>query len=73
MRLVEKFALPLALAGFLVAGSGCMEQEQKAKDRGTEIDNSINKLMKKAEDTTKLATDKMTDLAKDLEEAVEEE
>ena len=72
MRLFEKFALPLALAGFLVAGSGCMEQEQKAKDRGTEINATVNTIKEKAEGAANLATEKMNQLQNDLQEAGEE-
>ena len=72
MRPVAKLALPLALAGFLLAGSGCMEQEQKAKDRGTEINKTFDHLKNKAMDTTDLANDKLNKMAEDLGEAVEE-
>ena len=72
MRLIRTFVLPLALVGFLITGYGCGEEEQKAKDRGTDIDNSINKLMDKAEETTDMATEKLSKMSKDLEEAVDE-
>ena len=72
MRLIRTFFLPLALAGFLITGYGCGEEEQKAKDRGTDIDNSINKLMSKAEETTNMATEKLNEMSKDLEDAVDE-
>ena len=69
---MKKLALPLALAGFLLAGPGCTEQEQKAKDRGTSINKTITNLKIKAEDTTTLANDKLNKMAEDLGEAVEE-
>jgi len=72
MRLIRTFVLPLALAGFLITGYGCGEEEQKAKDRSPDIDNSINKLMDKAEETTDMATEKLSKMSKDLEEAVDE-
>ena len=72
MRLVTKLALPLALAGFLVAGYGCMEQEQKAKDRGTKINATLDELQDKAKRTSNLANDKLKKMAEDLGEAVEE-
>jgi hypothetical protein len=72
MRLIGKLILPLALAGFLVTGYGCGEEEQKAKDRGTNIDNSINKLMDKAEETTEMATEKLGEMSENLEDAADE-
>jgi predicted nucleic acid-binding Zn-ribbon protein len=72
MRLIEKLVLPLALTAFLVTGYGCGEEEQKAKDRGTNLDNSINILMDKAEETTEMATEKLSDMSDELEDAVEE-
>ncbi|MBE9520034.1 MAG: hypothetical protein IME97_02815 [Proteobacteria bacterium] len=72
MRLTKTLVLPLALAGFLVAGSGCGEQEEKAKDRGTGINATIDNLQNKAQETTTLATKKLNEMAKDLEEATEE-
>ena len=72
MRLIGKLVLPLALTGFLVTGYGCGDEEQKAKDRGTDIKNSVNKLMDKAEETTDMATEKLSEMSKDLEEAVDE-
>ena len=72
MRLVKKLALPLALAGFLLAGYGCMEQEQKAKDRGTKINATLDELQNKAKRTANLANDKLNKMAEDLGEAVEE-
>ena len=72
MRLIGKLVLPVALIGFLLTGYGCGEEEQKAKDRGTNIDNSINKLMEKAEETTDMATEKLSKMSEKLEDAVED-
>ena len=72
MRLIGKLVLPLALTAFLMTGYGCGEEEKKAKDRGTNIDNSINKLMDKAEETTELATEKLSEMSEELRDAVEE-
>jgi len=72
MHLIGKLVLPLALTGLLAAAYGCGEEEQKAKDRGTNIDNSISKLMDKAEETTDMATEKLSKMSEELEEAVDE-
>ncbi|MGV7220383.1 MAG: hypothetical protein ACQ9MH_02510 [Nitrospinales bacterium] len=72
MHLIGKLVLPLALTGLLATAYGCGEEEQKAKDRGTNIDNSINKLMDKAEETTEMATEKLSKMSDELEDAVEE-
>ena len=72
MHIVAKLVLPLALTGFLIGGAGCAEEEQKAKDRGTEINKTFDNLKDKAESTTNLATEKLSKMSKDLEEAVDD-
>lgn len=73
MRIVEKLALPLALAVFFVAGTGCSEQEQKARDEGTEIYQSLHKGTDAAKDVVGSANKPLEQLEKNLGEAEAEE
>ncbi len=67
MNFLRKCALPIVLAGFLIGGIGCGEQEQKARDRGTNINQTINKTKQKAEDAAQKIKDRISELENDLE------
>ena len=67
MSFLGKCALPIFLAGFLIGGIGCGEQEQKARDRGTNINQTINKTKQKAEDAAQKIKDRISELENDLE------
>ncbi len=68
MSFLGKSALPIFLAGILMGGIGCGEQEQKAKDRGTTINQSINRTKQKAEDAAQKIKDRISQLENGLEE-----
>lgn len=73
MSLFPKFAFPLALAVFFVAGTGCMEEEEKARDRGRNINRALHKNIDRAKIITGAANKPLEDLEKNLNEAEAEE
>ncbi len=72
MNFLGKCALPIILAGFLIGGVGCAEEEQKARDRGANINQTINRTKQKAEDAAGKIKDRIGQLEKNLEDNKEE-
>jgi hypothetical protein len=50
MNLFQISTIPLCLALFLVIGTGCTEQEQKSKDTGKAIINTVKDAKKNIND-----------------------